>query len=130
MPRYVGIDLVSVAQIEHSLIGHGDRFLTRVYTPRERSESGGNVGRLAARFAAKEATMKALGRGDEGFGWRSIEVVDRGQGSNIRLTGGAAALAHRRGIRGLSLSMARQRHQAAAVVIADTGTPAGSGAAR
>jgi holo-[acyl-carrier protein] synthase len=121
MPRDIGIDLVSVNHLKQSLADHGDRFLERVYTPQERRDCAGSPARLAERFAAKEATMKALRRGDEGFGWQCIEVVDQLHGPPaVRLSGGAAALAARQGIRALSLSMTRQRRQAAAVVVVET----------
>ena len=74
----VGIDLVQVSRIAESLEKFGDRFLRRVYTddeiayatsvPSQASE------RLAARFAAKEATIKALGLVDHPMNWRDIEV--------------------------------------------------------
>lgn len=121
MPVHVGIDLVAVEQIQDSLARHGDRFLERVFTPAERAASASRASRLAARFAAKEATLKALGRADEGVGWRSIEVVGRGHGHfTLRLSGGAAALAADRGVTRLSLSLIGRRRHAAAVVLAET----------
>jgi holo-[acyl-carrier protein] synthase len=123
MPVHVGIDLVAVEQIQDSLARHGDRFLERVFTPAERVASAGRASGLAARFAAKEATMKALGRADEGVGWRSIEVVGAGDGHfALRLSGGAAALAAERGVTKLSLSLIGRRRHAAAVVLAQTAT--------
>src|SRR5436305_5874843 len=123
MPVHVGIDLVAVEQIQESLARHGDRFLDRVFTPAERAASAGRASRLAARFAAKEATMKALGRAEESLGWRSIEVVGAGEGRfALRLSDGAAALAADRGVTKLSLSLAGRRRQAAAVVLAETAT--------
>jgi holo-[acyl-carrier protein] synthase len=118
----VGIDLVAVEQIQDSIARHGEHFLDRVYTPVERAASGGSVARLAARLAAKEATMKALGRTDEALGWRSIEVVDAaGGGLSVRLSGGAAALAADRGVTRLSVSLTGRRRNAAAVVVVETG---------
>jgi holo-[acyl-carrier protein] synthase len=123
----VGIDLVAVEQIGESIASHGDRFLERVYTPSEREASGGDPSRLAERFAAKEATMKALGRTGEGFGWRSIEVVsDCAGGHRIRLSDGAAALARGRGVESLSVSLTRHRDTAAALVLAGTTAPQSS----
>jgi phosphopantetheinyl transferase (holo-ACP synthase) len=72
--------------------------------------------------------MKALGRTDEGFGWDSIEVVSGLDGGHaIRLTGGAAALASARGVVSLSVSLTRQRRNAAAVVLARTARTDGPG---
>ena len=117
----VGIDLVAVDHIQESLDRHGEHFLNRVYTPGERAASGGSAAQLAARLAAKEATMKALGRTDQGLGWQSIEVLGAtDRGLSLRLTGGAAALAADRGVTGLSLTLTRQPRAAAAVVLAET----------
>ena len=60
MPLRVGIDTVEVAAIEAALAAHGERYLRRVYTSREVADCNGDPERLAARFAAKEATFKAL----------------------------------------------------------------------
>ena len=122
MSLNVGIDLVDFGQIEESLARYGDRFLRRVYTSAERADSRGHTAALAARFAAKEATMKALRRTDEGIGWQSIEVVNGAGGMpEIKLSGAAAELAAMRGVTALSVSMTRQRRQAAAVVVAEAG---------
>jgi holo-[acyl-carrier protein] synthase len=120
MSLHIGIDLVAVGQIEGSVACHGDRFLERVYTARELADSRRDPSRLAARFAAKEATMKALGRADEGIGWRSIEVLSDPAGhTSIQLSGAAAELADRRGITSLAVSLTHQRRHAAAVVVAE-----------
>jgi holo-[acyl-carrier protein] synthase len=116
----VGIDLVDFREIEESLARYGDRFLERVFTAAERADSRGRTAALAARFAAKEATMKALRRTDEGVGWQSIEVVNgAGATPEITLSGAATELAAARGVTALSVSMTTQRHRAAAVVIAE-----------
>jgi len=120
MSLHVGIDLVAVDAIEASLASYGDRFLERVYTVRERAESHGDPARLAERFAAKEATMKALERADEGIGWRSIELLRDAAGATfIQLSGAAAQLARRRGVTSLAVSLAHARRHAAAVVVAE-----------
>ena len=116
----VGIDLVDFGQIEESLARHGERFVNRVFSAGECLESRGHTAALAARFAAKEATMKALRRTDEGIGWRSIEVLDgTGGGPVIKLSGAAAELAAARGVSALRVSMTTERRQAAAIVVAE-----------
>ena len=120
MSLQVGIDLIEVERIEESIAEHGGRFLGRVYTDAERADSSGDPSRLAARFAAKEATMKALRTLDDGLGWQTIEVLgDGGGGHRIRLSGPAAALAAARGVGRLSVSLSEHRRQAGAVVIAE-----------
>jgi len=120
MPINVGIDLVATDEIEESLGTHGDRYLKRVYTELELLQAGGDPRRLAARFAAKEAAMKALGRRDEALSWRSIEVRDDGGGVlSLELSGEAAALARRRNVDRLALSVCYRRSGAAAIVLTE-----------
>lgn len=75
----IGIDLIEIARIEEVFARRGDRFRARVFTEGEISYCEARASRLAsyaARFAAKEAAMKALGTGwSEGVGWKDIEVV-------------------------------------------------------
>jgi holo-[acyl-carrier protein] synthase len=118
----VGIDLVNVEQVKESMARHGNRYLQRIYTEQELADSAGDPARLAARFAAKEATMKALGRGDEGIGWRSIAVHRAANGQpTIELSGAAAELARARGVTVLALSLTHEPQLAAATVLAETG---------
>ncbi len=117
----VGIDLVSVNRVKESIAGHGQRYLSRVYTDRELGESRSEPARLAARFAAKEATMKALGRDDEGFGWRAIAVVSGADGQpRIELAGAVADLAQRRGLQSIAVSLTHDRDYAAAMVVVES----------
>jgi holo-[acyl-carrier protein] synthase len=118
----VGIDLVAVEQVRESMARHGSRYLERIYTEQEVSDCAGDPARLAARFAAKEATLKALGATDEGIGWRSIAVHRAVHGQpTIELSGAAANLARVRGVTGLVVSLTHERQHAAAVVLAETG---------
>ncbi|MFB3071900.1 MAG: holo-ACP synthase, partial [bacterium] len=74
-----GIDMVGIERFRRALDRHGERFLKRIFTHRERSECSGRADparHLAARFAAKEAVFKALGTGwARGVGWRDVEVT-------------------------------------------------------
>ena len=118
MSLRVGTDLVSVDQVRESISDHGQRYLHRVYTEHELSDSRLAPERLAARFAAKEATMKALGRRDEALSWRGIGVrrdID-GQPS-IELSGGAAQLAQERGLERIAVSLSHEGDYATATVI-------------
>ena len=66
-----GVDLIELERVENTIQRHGERFLERVFTSQELVEAGENVASLAARFAAKEATAKALGTGfRDGVFWR------------------------------------------------------------
>jgi holo-[acyl-carrier protein] synthase len=98
---------------------HGDRFLNRVYTPDEIAHCRGRISELAARFAAKEAVMKALGTGwRNGVSWTDIEVTrDPAGRPDIRLTGACLALATSAGVDCWHLSLSHAGGQAMASVI-------------
>ena len=121
-----GIDLCEVDRIEKALASpHGARFRERVYTPAEiaYAESKANrCERYAARFAAKEAGMKALGTGwRNGLGWRDLEVANLPSGRpTLRLHGKAREIAERLGVRAISLSITHTAQQAMASVILES----------
>jgi holo-[acyl-carrier protein] synthase len=121
----VGIDLVSIDSVDESIREHGARYLERVYTERElrdcRTEQGPVSERLAARFAAKEATIKVLRPSpDAAVPWRSIEVVRHSSGwVALELSGPAATLADAAGLHDFALSLTHEAGHAAAVVIAE-----------
>lgn len=106
-----GIDLVEIARIESMLEAHGPRFVDRCFTAGESgyADAGGAVRgeRFAARFAAKEAVLKALGTGlRDGIDWIELEVIRDDLGKpGVRLHGRAAELARAAGIEGWELSL-------------------------
>jgi holo-[acyl-carrier protein] synthase len=111
----VGIDLLEIDRLERALERH-PRLAERVFTAAEREYAAARVrpGRhLAARFAAKEAVVKALGLSG-GFGLREIEVV-AGEPPTVRLSGRAAEAA---GERTVAISLTHSRDNAAAVAVA------------
>jgi holo-[acyl-carrier protein] synthase len=126
----VGIDLIAVESVAESVRTLGDRYLQRVYTEREIDECsighGVDFERLAARFAAKEATLKVLRPGrDEGLSLRCIEVQSDAAGwVGIELTDGAAALAAKAGLAHFELSLTHEGGFASAVVVAEVTRPA------
>jgi holo-[acyl-carrier protein] synthase len=119
----LGMDLCEVHRIEKALAApHGARLRERVFTPGEiaYSESKANRWeRYAARFAAKEAGMKALGTGWRGgLNWQDLEVANLPSGRpTLRLHGKAAEIAERLGVRNVSLSLTHTAEQAMAIVI-------------
>ena len=115
----VGIDVVDVARF--ALILHRRAgFEERVFTSLERSTCGGTPGRLAARFAAKEATMKALGVGLGAFGFHDVEVEREESGRPVlRVCGRAKALAEAAGVRRWHVSLTHTALVAEAVVVAE-----------
>src|SRR5450432_3345007 len=117
-----GIEIAEVPRIAESIARFGDRFLRRIYTEGEirYCESKANrVERYAARFAAKEAAMKALGTGwNHGVRWRDIEVT-RQPGGRPTMTfhGKAAEFAAQLGAVHVALSLSHTAEQAIAQVI-------------
>ena len=117
----VGIDLTSVTGVREAVAAHGDRYLTRVYTPRELSDCGGDPARLAGRFAAKEAAIKVLRpHRDTALPWNDIEVLRQPGGHvELRLAGSAAQRAEHEGLAGFSVSLSHEGDTACAVVLAE-----------
>jgi holo-[acyl-carrier protein] synthase len=119
----LGFDLAQVSAIDHSLRTFGERFARRLFTRAEldyaASGHGMRAQRLAARFAAKEAVIKALGLSEAGVNWRDIEVVKLSSGAcSIALHGRVAQLAAAMGAPQLSLSLSHEGDYAGAVVAA------------
>jgi holo-[acyl-carrier protein] synthase len=118
----VGIDVVEVQRVADVLARHGDRFLARIYTDNEVAVCRGRVPELAARFAAKEATMKALGTGVRGVGWRDIEVLPNRRGKPLLLLHGRArARADAIGLVDLDISLTHDSGLAMAFVVGHAG---------
>ncbi len=114
----VGIDMIAIPRVRAVIERHGSRFLRRVYTPEEVAFCRGRVAELAARFAAKEAVMKALGTGARGVAWREIEVLaDRRGKPLVYLYGRARERADRIGLRALDVSLTHERDLAVAAVV-------------
>ena len=111
-----GVDIVEVDRIADLLKRHGDRFRRRVYTDREWDDAGGRPESLAARFAAKEAVIKALGSREPAL--REIEVVRPAWSRpQIQLWGRAAEIARQQAVRQLSLSLSHTHEHAIAMVV-------------
>jgi holo-[acyl-carrier protein] synthase len=118
----VGIDLTSVSAVRRSIDSFGERYLRRVFTANEITQcatSADPVPHLAARFAAKEATIKALRVDGTQPPWNSIEVRRQPEGwCLLHLDGAAARIVEARGITELTLSLSHEGDIAAAVVVA------------
>jgi holo-[acyl-carrier protein] synthase len=115
----VGIDVIEIARIQRTYDDFGERFLHRVYTERERERYRGRVNELAARFAAKEATSKALGTGIVGIRWREMEILPNRRGKPVLiLHGQAAERARLLGLTDFSVSLTHSRTDAMAFVVA------------
>ena len=117
-----GIDIAEVPRIRQSIERFGQRFLGRIFTPGEMrycDSKANRVERYAARFAAKEAAMKALGTGwNHGVRWRDCEVTRRPGGRpTMTFHGKAGEIAAKLGVRNIALSISHTEEQAIAQVI-------------
>jgi len=118
----IGVDIIEVARIAAALAHPrtGERFRRRIFTPGENAycqPRRHGAQSYAARFAAKEAAMKALG---DAYGWQEIEVIRHDSGApSIQLHGRAAARAAELGVRRVHLSVSHIAEQAIAYVIAE-----------
>jgi holo-[acyl-carrier protein] synthase len=124
----IGTDLAEVSRIQRSVERYGERFLRRVYTDREIAyamHKRNFAERLAARFAAKEAGMKAIGTGwRRGVTWKDFEVINEPSGRpTLRLTGVAQSFAQLLGALHVTLSLTHTAALAFAVVILESAEP-------
>lgn len=118
----IGTDLAEVHRIRESIGRFGDRFLNRIYSQAERRycESKANsYERFAARFAAKEAGMKAIGTGwRRGVTWLDFEVVNESSGRpTLKLSGKAKEIAENLGVRRISISLTHTADNSFAIVV-------------
>jgi holo-[acyl-carrier protein] synthase len=120
-----GIDIAEVPRIRQSIERFGDRFLQRIYTAGEIrycDSKANRAERYAARFAAKEAAMKALGTGwSHGVRWRDCEVVRLPGGRpSIVFHGKAGEISAKLGVKNAALSLSHTAEQAIAQVILES----------
>jgi holo-[acyl-carrier protein] synthase len=115
----VGCDVVDIEDIRQSVTQFGERYLNKVFTAGEISDCQGHnqVPRLAARFAAKEAVIKAFANPEMSFPLREIEVRREGPLPVLQLSGTVADEAQRQGWRTTSLSLSHADCHAMAVVV-------------
>ena len=123
MIRGIGVDIIEVDRIRRATVRWGEGFLSRIFTPGERRHAGRSrvsAERLAGRFAAKEAVMKALGLGWGRMGWHEIEIEGDPSGRPIvRLTGRAARAAADLGVQAWFVSISHTRDLAVAHAVAE-----------
>lgn len=122
MIKGLGIDTIELSRIERVYRRYPERFLERIFAPEERAYAlryTDPVPRLAARFAAKEACMKALGTGwNFGVRWKDIVVVNqRGGKPEMRLEGKAKIVFERMSGERIHVSLTHDREHASAIVI-------------
>jgi holo-[acyl-carrier protein] synthase len=125
----IGCDVMDIEDVQDSLTTFGDRYLRKVFTASEIDDCRGHnrAQRLAARFAAKEAVIKAFAEPDMPFPLTEIEVIRDGSLPLLRLSGTVAERAQHQGWLSSSLSLSHADCHAMAVVLVVCG-PAEAGA--
>jgi len=121
----IGIDVEQVARVREAMERHGRRFIDRIFSPAEIAyveRKANRYERYAARFAAKEAGMKAIGTGwRRGVRWLDFEVANLPSGRpTLRIHGAAEKIAEGLGVRNIALSLTHTTEQAMAIVILET----------
>ncbi len=115
-----GIDIIEISRISKAVDSWGARFLKRIYTYGEIEYCKGRAPELAARFAGKEAVMKALGTGHVGVSAQDIEILPDDTGApSINLSGRTKSKANEIGLNDLIISLSHSRDYAIASVIGD-----------
>ncbi len=118
--HYIGIDIIEIARIERAIARWGGSFLHRIYTELELKLSHSKPSSLAARFAGKEAVVKAIGTQTKGIGWREIEILAEPDGKPlVRLYGKAQNQADSLGLGKLAISLSHSKEYAVAFVVGE-----------
>lgn len=113
-----GVDIIEISRIKKAIARWGDSFLSRVYTQAELKLCCNKPSSLAARFAGKEAVVKALQK-TEGITWHHIEVLAEANGRpRLRLHGKAQKQARRLGLTNLTITLSHSQEYAVAFVTA------------
>jgi holo-[acyl-carrier protein] synthase len=119
--HYIGIDIVEIARIEKAIARWGEGFLYRIYTEPELKLYQKRPSSLAARFAGKEAVIKAIGTQTKGIGWREIEILPDPSGKPlVHLYGKAQNQAESLGLGKLAISLSHSKEYAIAFVVGET----------
>ena len=119
--HHIGADIIEIARIEKAVKRWGESFLQRVYTDSELRLYRRKLSSLAARFAGKEAVIKALGARNKGISWKEIEILSGPGGKpSVRLYGRIQNQAASLGLNKLAISLSHSREYAIAVVMGET----------
>jgi len=115
--HYIGIDIIEIDRIEKAIARWRESFLHRVYTEPELKLCHNKPSSFAARFAGKEAVIKALGTQTKGINWKEIEILSDPSGKPfVHLYGKAQNQADSLGLNNLAISLSHSREYAIAFV--------------
>ena len=119
--HYIGIDIIEIARIERAVARWGQSFLQRIYTDLELGLYRKKSASLAARFAGKEAVIKALGTQNKGISWKEIEILAEPSGKPlVHLQGKAQNQAHSLGVNRFAISLSHSQRCAIAFVVGES----------
>lgn len=114
----IGVDIIEISRIRRAIQRWNEHFLSRIYTVSELELYRNKIESLAARFAGKEAAMKALNALENNISWREIEILSDLQGKPvIHLYGQALEQMNVLGLSSLDISLSHSRENAIALVI-------------
>ena len=116
----IGVDIIEIARIENAISRWGEAFLRRLYTKSELELYHGHPSSLAARFAGKEAVIKALGPQIKGISLKEIEILSDHDGQpSVKLYGAARQRASSLGLDKIAISLSHSREHAIAFVVGE-----------
>ncbi len=119
--HYIGVDIIEIARIERAVKRWRERFLNRIYTEMECELYHKKLSSLAARFAGKEAVIKALSLPSRDVSWKDIEILADSSGQPlVHLHGKAQEQANSLGLDNLAISLSHSKEYAIAFVISET----------
>ena len=119
--HYIGVDIVEIARLEKAIARHGEAFLKRIYTDSEIKLYRKKLPSLAARFAAKEAVIKALGKPTKVISLKEIEILSSPGGQPIvNLYGKTQQQVQGMGLGNLAVTISHSKEYAVAFVSGDT----------
>jgi len=119
--HYIGVDIVEIGRLEKAIARHGESFLRRVYTDSELKLYRKKLPSLAARFAAKEAVIKALGKPAKDMSLKDIEILsDPGGRPLVNLYGKTRQHAEKMGLGKLAITISHSKEYAVAFASGDT----------
>jgi len=119
--HYIGIDMIEIARIEKAIARWGEGFLHRIYTEPELKLCRRKPSSLAARFAGKEAVIKAIGTQTKGISWREIEILAESSGKPlVHVYGKAQNQVDSLGLDELAISLSHSKEYAVAFVVGET----------
>jgi holo-[acyl-carrier protein] synthase len=117
----IGVDIVEIARLEKAIAHHGENFLKRVYTDSELKLYRKKLPSLAARFAAKEAVIKALGKPAKDISLKDIEILsDPGGKPLVNLYGKTQQQAEKMNLSNLAVTISHSKEYAVAFASGDS----------